>query len=353
MSQRSIRFLAAFLCAALVSGCAQMTTVTRQRNLGQSPFLLIDAKQRAISRSNAINCAEPSPDALSALAASQGANLSTPKGASAAESFAIAEAAGSIGLRTQSIQLLRDSMFRVCEAYQNQQLTPFMVELLHQRFQTTMVSVLAIEQLTGAVKAPAVVLGGSSSYGNADAIVQLSKDRQTQAAAVTDAQKDLDSKTSDADKAAQDVAAKKAALDTANAGSDDQAKAAAQKALEQSQEKSDAADKAKSAAEETLKTNEDGLAALDRALTLAQATGSASSNGTIGTLAAQPASTEAIANAVKDIVDGTYKLGHTSDFCTALLADAARKQTDIDVKSPIVGRCVDILAKGQLMIEAQ
>jgi hypothetical protein len=324
-----------------------MTHLTRVRRLDQSRFILIDAKQRAISSVRNINCAEPSPDALSALAASQGANVNTGKGASAAESFAIAEAAGSIGLRTQSIQLLRDSMFRVCESYQNNELSPFMVQLLHQRFQTTMVSVLAIEQLTGAVRAPGVVLGGSSSVGNADAIVKLSASRETQAASVDVAQKDLAAKSADADKAEQDAAAKQAALESA---SGDEAKAAAQTALDQAKQAAGTANDAKADADMTLASRKAGLAAIDRALTLAQATGSASASGTMETLASQPASTEAIANAVTEIVNGTYKLGHTSDFCTALLADAAYTNTRIDTKGPVFAACVKLLGSGQMIL---
>lgn len=334
------------ICSLLSTACAQMTHLTRTRTLGESRFILIDAKQRAISSVANVNCAEPSPDALSALAASQGANLSTANGASAAESFAIAEAAGSIGLRTQSIQLLRDSMFRVCESYQNGQLSPFMVQLLHQRFQTTMVSVLAIEQLTGAMRAPAVVLGGSSSTGSADAIVKLSASREAQAASVEVAQKDYTAKKADAEKAEQDVASKTAAVATA---SDDQAKAAAEAALNQGQEKANAANDAMAAADMTLASRKSGLAAIDRALTLAQASGSAAATGTIESLASQPASVEAVANAVTEIVKGTYKLGHTSDFCTALLADAARKDTSVDVKGQVFVECVKVLASGQMI----
>jgi len=63
-----------------------------------------------------VTCAEPSPDALSALSASIGGGISDPK---VAANFALAqsESAASIGLRTQSIQLLRDGMYRLCEGY--------------------------------------------------------------------------------------------------------------------------------------------------------------------------------------------------------------------------------------------
>ena len=110
-------------------------------------------------------CAEPSPDALSALSASGAIKIDTPKGFSGAAQGALAEAAGSIGLRTQSIQLMRDAMYRLCEGAMNGYLGNAAFETLHRRFQNSMVAILAIEQLTGAVRAPALTLNSSASVG--------------------------------------------------------------------------------------------------------------------------------------------------------------------------------------------
>jgi hypothetical protein len=53
-------------------------------------------------------------------------------------------------------------LFRVCEAARNADLNPLMVAQLHSRYQDVMVALLAIEQLTGAVQARQVILGGES-----------------------------------------------------------------------------------------------------------------------------------------------------------------------------------------------
>jgi len=75
-------------------------------------------------------CTEPSPDALSAFASAIGAGASVPTQGAASASGALHEAAASIGLRTQSITLMRDSLYRLCEAYYNGQLSKAQVMLL-------------------------------------------------------------------------------------------------------------------------------------------------------------------------------------------------------------------------------
>jgi hypothetical protein len=336
--------------AQLLGGCAEMTHLTRTRQLGSSQFLLIDAKQRAISSVNNINCAEPSPDALSALAASQNLNLATPQGTSVGQSFAIAESAASIGLRTQSIQLLRDHMFRVCEAYQAGKISPFMVALFHRRFQTSTIAILAIEQLTGTMRAPAVVLGGSATSGNADAVLKLTATRESVQASVELAEKDLATKTAAAKKADDDVIAKTAALTAANTGGDAAAITAAKTALTTATTTAESATAAKLDADGTLAGRKAALAAVDRSLTLAQASGSASSSGVIeATSSHNPGDVEAVAKAVVEIVKGTYELGNTKDFCTVLLADAAQKVSTVDPTGPIVKSCLNFLGTGQML----
>lgn len=120
-------------------------------------------------------CAEPSPDALSAISASGAFKANWQGGATAAFQQAISEAASSIGLRTQSIQLMRDAMYRICEGYMNGALGGAGFETLHRRFQNSMVAILAIEQITGVVRAPAAALEGLSSAGVAGDLVELTK----------------------------------------------------------------------------------------------------------------------------------------------------------------------------------
>ena len=67
----------------------------------------------------AMVCAEPSPDALSSFASSISGSAAVTGEGSGSLASALSEAAGSIGLRTQSITLMRDALYRVCEAYYN------------------------------------------------------------------------------------------------------------------------------------------------------------------------------------------------------------------------------------------
>ena len=72
----------------------------------------------AFQTNNRVICAEPSPDAIMALAAS-GALEGTFGTQGIQASGALSEAVGQLGERTPVIQLLRDSLFRSCEAYMN------------------------------------------------------------------------------------------------------------------------------------------------------------------------------------------------------------------------------------------
>ncbi|BCD96291.1 hypothetical protein [Marinagarivorans cellulosilyticus] len=124
----------------------------------------IDAKQRlAISDAVGRFCSEPSPDAMSALASTFGLNISNPTDISGNTSGSSAESAASIGLRTQSIQLMRDAMYRICELERNDALDKSTAFLLHSGYQDVMIALLSIEQLTGVVRAPAVTLNTATT----------------------------------------------------------------------------------------------------------------------------------------------------------------------------------------------
>ncbi len=101
-----------------------------------------------------ITCSEPSPDALTALAAS----LSGETKAGVNIAAAYSENAASIGLRTQSIQLLRDQLYSICQAYANQGLSSYTYQTLLAKNQQNTIALMAIEQLTGVLKAPSVKL---------------------------------------------------------------------------------------------------------------------------------------------------------------------------------------------------
>lgn len=169
--------------------------------------LLINGDYREDSPRLIAFCAEPSPDALSALTASGGFNLNTQR-LNAQTKGALAEAAGSMGLRTQSIQLMRDAMFRLCEGNMNGALGNAAFETLHRRFQNSMVAILAIEQITGVVRPPAVYLEGGSTIGAADDLLELTDRLEKAREKVTEAEKTLKD-AEDAKKKANDAVSAK------------------------------------------------------------------------------------------------------------------------------------------------
>ena len=164
--------LQASICLpVLLTGCTWANWNSIYRNYSvrdDSPqSLAIDVKQRVIyartfttigGQKRSIVCAEPSPDALSAIGVALAGNIEVAGRGSASGSYSTAESVLNIGLRTQTIQLLRDAMYRLCEAYFNSGLTMDQVWRLQIRYQDAMVSLLAIEQLTGAATPrPAIV----------------------------------------------------------------------------------------------------------------------------------------------------------------------------------------------------
>lgn len=168
------------LAALSLSACASvgnLTAVNKKETLGSGlngkgfapAGVFIDAEQRAVlsnKRSDKdirVVCAEPAPDALSAIAAQAGVSVSDISNAVSAEG-GVSEAAANIGLRTQTIQTLRDGFYRVCEAYMNG-LSEEQYSIMLRRFQTNMIALLAIEQLTGAVKGGDAVVSASAGSG--------------------------------------------------------------------------------------------------------------------------------------------------------------------------------------------
>lgn len=167
------------VCVWGLAACASvgnLTAVNKKESLGggfggnsAAPTgVFVDAEQRAVlsntrpDKDMRVICAEPAPDALSAIAAQAGVSVSDISNALTAEG-GVSEAAANIGLRTQTIQTLRDGFYRVCEAYMNG-LSEEQYSIMLRRFQTNMIALLAIEQLTGAVKGgDAVVSAGAGS----------------------------------------------------------------------------------------------------------------------------------------------------------------------------------------------
>jgi hypothetical protein len=73
------------------------------------------------------------------------------------------EAAASIGIRTQTIQLLRDGLYRACEAYMNGAIDQFQYNIILTNVHKLTQTLLGIDAIGGTQKAPAVAVyaGGS------------------------------------------------------------------------------------------------------------------------------------------------------------------------------------------------
>ena len=152
----------------LASGCAHLNSIHRTTDISDDGRVIsVDSKQRflvsrytkATSGQEALRkfCVEPSPDVFSAFAAYLSGSART-KAFEATLNAAFSENAATIGIRTQAIQLLRDGMYRICEGGMNGTVTVDQFVDLHRRYQRIMVTLVAIEQLTGAVRPPSVAI---------------------------------------------------------------------------------------------------------------------------------------------------------------------------------------------------
>lgn len=158
----------AVVMAAATTGCAG--EIHRISNLSPGQVLSIDARQRLVlvgeRNGQTIYCAEPSPDAIVArasYAAAQG-NAKTPQGVEAGGrvGFSTSETAGSLGLRTQTIQLLRDGYYRVCEAYLNGAIEADQYKEILDVIDLFMIALVSLETVSrGAVAAPAIIVGAN------------------------------------------------------------------------------------------------------------------------------------------------------------------------------------------------
>lgn len=111
------RFSLVVLLAVITAGCAPY----KNTRVLEADKRVVVYSERASSdtpdaRKIQVMCSEPSPDALKTLAGS----LSVEKQNVAALAAAYSEAGANIGLRTQSIQLLRDQLFAICQGYANE-----------------------------------------------------------------------------------------------------------------------------------------------------------------------------------------------------------------------------------------
>jgi outer membrane protein OmpA-like peptidoglycan-associated protein len=144
-----------FALPFLMGGCANLSTVDRQTDLpGGGKAIHLDAAQRLVYwDKDGHGCAEPTPDALQAFASSAAAGANVVSKGSVNLSDAFSANSQGVGLHTQSITLMRDMLYRICEQEQNGKISRTEVMQLLERAQDLTLGVLAIEQLTGAIVA--------------------------------------------------------------------------------------------------------------------------------------------------------------------------------------------------------
>ena len=113
-----------------------------------------------------ILCAEPSPDVAKVMQAAFGGSIAAEVfgkgGGAAALSATSAEALAQLGERLATIQLLRDGLYRACEAYANGALTETAYVVMLSRFDDTMVTMLLGELAAGAFGRSLAALGGTA-----------------------------------------------------------------------------------------------------------------------------------------------------------------------------------------------
>jgi hypothetical protein len=219
------------MAVSLIIGCSSTIFKTKTLSQKDSQLVSIDAKQRVVlsspgnvrkstdqsdnkntpvqgSEKNETEgytsvalrfCVEPSPDVFTVLASSIGAEASAMKSpsidANIAAKFAatFSENAATIE-RTQTINILREVMYRNCERYLSGAIseTEFIVQAA--RDQQLIVQVLAVEQITGVARAQSTALlnlSNAAAGGVTDAGLKT----------LADAKNDLDAKRAASEKA--------------------------------------------------------------------------------------------------------------------------------------------------------
>lgn len=361
--------VAASICAFFTSGCAYLTNYTKSIDLSKESYA-IDVKQRVVfsqkrpsdnpdgKPTQIVVCAEPSPDALTVISASGGLSMNNPQtGTIANAGAALSENGAFVGLRTHSIQLLRDAMYRLCEGYAAGAVSAQNFQGMQRRYQSTMMGLIAIEQLTGPVVAGQALLTTSAAAqagaGAGDTAVTAAQSRvDVTSATMRTAQKNLDAEDAEvsAAKKKEDEARFSLQQEQAKKPADTSADSIAQK---KSELESKADDRraalreqvaAKREVEDAKKAN--GKAEHDLNIARSRVSATASGSGALGEVSRSMAdSTESLALAVVDIVkeiNYSYLRDSCFSFTSELLRDTVHLKElqsmkfDVDGKNRIV-----------------
>lgn len=321
-------FFATTLVALSVSGCANLTSISRTTDAtmpgGEGTAIHLDAQQRLVYSDARALCAEPSPDAMTAIASSFGGGLSAPGQGAASVAAALQQSAASIGLRTQSITLMRDQLYRICEAYHNNALNDADVANLLERSQDLTLAVLSVEQLTGAVAAQQAVLGGGANSRASANLVETAAALKAARLQEKQAKDALERATTARDLQKKTVETKQAAYDAATEAA---AKDKAKNELESAKSELVADEKAVADADAEYKVAQENTKAIEENLDAATTSASAAAYGSGsfgsargGGLTLDKDSVKAVSDAVDRIVGRVVNKSHLTNACINLMS---------------------------------
>ncbi len=334
------------LISTVLGACANVNTIGRTTTLpddarGDALAVHLDAQQRLFIHNASYFCAEPSPDALSAYAASLGLGASVPSQGAASFAQALQSTSGSIGLRTQSITLMRDALYRMCEAYNNNVLGPVQVATLLNRSQDLTAVILAVEQLTGAVTAEQVILGGSASssamaalVANQELLAQATEIETKRLAELESAKENQATRNAEYNDAVQEAESAKTAYENAAEDSPDKASLRAklttrQDELEIAKQNLDAANADVATKEQLLASATEVKEAVETAgnEALTNATAATAGSGQFSTPSRQKTisdeAAQEVAEAVEEMVTAVLEKSYIIDSCMVFLTTRA------------------------------
>ena len=346
--------------ALALTGCANLNTQSRDFTGNEAKAKTVDASQRAIfsvnktfmkdgmlTKSWTAFCAEPSPDALVAYATSFGVSAAV-AGKALDVAASQVQAAASIGLRTQTIQLLRDGMYRLCESYASGAIDNDEMPILQRRYQNMMIGLLAIEQITGPVIARQASLGTSSAAAIGKSIAEIS-------IALAEGAAVLEKANTDVKDAEADVKAKQTLLDVANkavkdlpadAAKDKKTDAeAAQTAATSALDKSKAALKTATTTKNAKQTYYDSIegSLKDAQRMVTSATSTVSFADLAPDRSAKPGTTtdyQVVVKGVTEIVESVLNHTHQSDVCSSIFSPAKVSKTAAEALKDAVDYCL-------------
>lgn len=187
MNKRLVKAGIAVAAALAFASCEKSGTVNQVRVLDGGRTLVTSADLRVINRVKVVSdndrgrikpdyvtCAEPSPDVAKAVAtafelAGKVKAEGLPQGIEPELALAIsrsrAESVAQLAERLATIQLLRDGLYRACEAYANGAISETTYAVMLSRYDDTMVTMLLGEFAAGAFGRSLATLGGAAKGG--------------------------------------------------------------------------------------------------------------------------------------------------------------------------------------------